>query len=99
MSEPGSNALSVGDLTEIERNILAYLDEHPMARDTWEGIVEWWLLEREIRRQGRKVQQALDRLVEEELLVASEGPDRRLHYRVNPERREEVRLLTEGVSS
>ena len=56
-----------------------------------EGIVEWWLLEQHIRRQTENVRWALKRLVADGLLCEKRGPDGRLHYRVNPEKIEEIR--------
>ncbi len=45
--------------TQITYDILGYLAEHPGAQDTLEGIIEWWLLEQEIKRQTGKVKEAL----------------------------------------
>ena len=64
----------------IEREILAYLAEHPHARDTLDGIVRWWLLERKIKFQTALVQEALDSLVETGLIFKHKGVDERMHY-------------------
>jgi hypothetical protein len=73
---------------DLARRILAYLDENPDANDTCEGIAEWWLLEREIRERQAQVEQALAELVAEGWVIASRRADARVHYRLNPDRRE-----------
>src|SRR5262245_39788913 len=49
--------------SEMAFEILAYLVHHPKAQDTFEGIVEWWLLERYIERQRAAVEAAMEELV------------------------------------
>jgi hypothetical protein len=51
------------DKSQIAHEILAYLAEHPDAQDTLEGIVHWWLLERNIKYQMNFVREILDDLV------------------------------------
>lgn len=48
--------------------ILAYLDEHPRAMDTLEGIAEWWVMRQRIRTDLALLQTLLDRLVTEGVL-------------------------------
>jgi len=59
----------------IAYEILAYLVEHPQARDTLDGIVKWWLLEQRIRRQSAEVKEALAELVREGLVIESGTTD------------------------
>jgi hypothetical protein len=70
----------------ILRGILAYLSEHPKAQDTVEGIAEWWLLRQRIRDSVTATEQALNELVERELVIRDEGPDGRWTYRLNQQR-------------
>jgi len=67
---------------QIRQQILAYLDDHPDAQDTLEGIVQWWLLEREIQHWMGRVKDALDELVAEGLISEYEGRDGQIHYRL-----------------
>lgn len=67
----------------IEREILEYLARHPGAQDTFEGIAEWWLLERWVRHETGEVRAALDRLVAAGRLGQRRGRDGRMHYRLS----------------
>lgn len=77
----------------IGREVLAYLAEHPDSQDTLEGIVEWWLLEREIKHQTALVREALAELVERGLVVERRRADARSSYQVNHARLREIREL------
>lgn len=79
--------------SRIADEILAYLVEHPNARDTLEGIVQWWLLEQEIKKWTAEVKAALAGLVGEGLVIEERGADTRVHYRLNQPLAEEVGLL------
>ena len=78
---------------DISREILCYLTEHPMAQDTLEGIVEWWLLEQEIQRRTTKVQAALAHLIDQGLVLERTGRDERKHYRLNRRKMNTVHAL------
>lgn len=83
-----------GDATwETALRILRYLDENPNAADTAEGILQWWLLERTIIEEEEAVSQALDSLVESNLIVVVQAADARQHYRLNTEQIEKTRKL------
>jgi len=69
---------------EIAGDILGYLARHPDAEDTFAGIVEWWLLEQELRRQTSDVQEALSQLVREGRVIQRQSRDSQVHYRVSP---------------
>ncbi|MEM9293670.1 MAG: hypothetical protein AAGD01_18465 [Acidobacteriota bacterium] len=77
--------------SEVARDILSYLAENPQAQDTLEGIVEWWLLDRQLRKARRSVRQALAELVSERVVLELPGPADRSRYRLNPERLEDIR--------
>jgi hypothetical protein len=79
--------------SRIADEILAYLAEHPDARDTLEGIVQWWLLEQEIKKWTAEVQTALADLIDEGLVIEEQGVDARIHYSLNQLLAEEVGLL------
>jgi hypothetical protein len=68
---------------EIRKEVLAYLAESPLARDTLEGIVEWWLLKQEIRHTISEVEAVLENLVAQSLVSAARGADGRIYYRAH----------------
>lgn len=63
--------------------ILAYLSDNPDAGDTFDGIVEWWVLDQTIKFETRNVSEAVARLVSEGLIVEYEASDSRIIYKVN----------------
>src|ERR1043165_7904527 len=72
-----SNSLpSEGD---IARDVLAYLSEDPLAQDTLEGVVEWWLLQQQVLRGTTTVEAVLTKLVSEGLLLERKDQDQRSH--------------------
>ena len=79
------------DERQIARDILTYLSTHSRAQDTFEGIVEWWLLEQKIKRETPQVQKVLDELVAQELISQRKARDSRTHYRINKRKVKEIR--------
>ena len=75
---------------EAAREILSYLADHADAHDTLEGIVQWWLLERNIINRTEEVKEALDALIREGLMIKHKDSDFRVHYSFNRERYEEI---------
>jgi Fe2+ or Zn2+ uptake regulation protein len=66
------NGASPDSLTDAEVNlralVLAYLDDHPTAMDTIDGIAEWWILRQQIDIEVRRVSRVLALLVTEGVL-------------------------------
>ena len=79
--------------SQIGNEILAYLIEHPEAQDTLDGIVEWWLLERQIKFQTARVKEALSELVAKRLILEKKGSNSRTHYRINQAKYKEIQKL------
>ena len=78
---------------DVAHQILAYLHANPDAQDTLEGIIEWWLLDQNIKRQSERVKQALAQLTERGLIVARMGTDSRVHYGIDRSKRDEIESL------
>ena len=98
MHAPHNRSLRLMDTSQISREILAYLVEHPEAQDTIEGILEWWLLERQMRIQATRVETALFELVAEGFLLEHKRMNSRTHYRINQSKYKEIQmLLTKNV--
>ena len=80
----------------IVHDILSYLAKFDASGDTFEGIVEWWLLDRNIRRASTDVKAALDDLVAQKLIREYKTADGRVHYRTNSRKRKEIKALIEN---
>ena len=48
--------------------VLGYLDEHPTAMDTLDGIAEWWIRRQQIEIEVRRVSAVLESLVNQGVL-------------------------------
>lgn len=79
--------------SDIRREILVYLAEHPEAQDTAEGIAQWWILERCVDRHAPLVTEAIDYLVEKGLIVGRKARDSKIHYRINRRKARDVSVL------
>jgi hypothetical protein len=78
---------------KVSLKILRYLEQHPDAADTLEGIVEWWVPKQSIYEEERVVQQALDQMVKQKLILTTESSSARKHYRLNTECLDEIRRI------
>ena len=85
--------LIINDDSKIGNEILAYLVENPKAQDTLEGIVEWWLLEREIKFETARVKEALSDLVAKGLILEKKRSNSQVHYCINQNKHEEIKGL------
>lgn len=93
-------AMSLLEKEEIARAVLGYLVHNPRAQDTLPGIIEWWLLDHQIRTRTREVKSVIDQLVADKLILEQKGSDAQTHYRINPRRyRRVASLLSEEANS
>jgi hypothetical protein len=83
---------------EIACQIMAYLAEHPEAQDTLDGIIHWWLLERNIIHQSSKVKKALKELSEKGLILEYNNRSLQTLYRVNRDKIEEINRIFQKPS-
>ncbi len=74
----------------IELEILAYLYEHPQARDTVEGIAEWWISGRIVRKLSREVKKAIADLVKKGFVIERQISDSRYFYHINSAMKKEI---------
>jgi hypothetical protein len=81
------------DRSHISLEILDYLVEHPGAQDTADGIAQWWILERCVKRHAPVVDQAIELLVEKGLIIARKAKDSKIHYRINRRKAGEISQL------
>lgn len=83
------------DKSNIALEILAYLSEHPRAQDTIDGIVQWWLLEREIRYKQNKVKEALAELILNGFILEKKRLGSGNYFCLNQDKSEEINVLLE----
>jgi hypothetical protein len=63
---------------ELGTLVLGYLEEHPQAMETLEGIAQWWIERQRIRVNVEALSRALEDLTERGKLEAvGTGPNRR----------------------
>lgn len=60
--------------------ILAYLDAHPQAADSLEGIVLWWLPRQRFVEARARIQESLEQLVDRGLVERTRLPDGTVLY-------------------
>lgn len=85
-------------ILEIAYSILSYLEKSPRAEDTCRGIMEWWLLQQLIERDGLQVSLALNELVSRSLVIETEGADKQILYQINHNSIGDVRAFLEQRS-
>jgi hypothetical protein len=73
--------------------ILAYLSENPDPGDSFAGIVQWWLLEQQIKFETRNVSEAVAKLVSEGLIVQQQKSDESVIYKLNREKEKAIRAM------
>jgi hypothetical protein len=83
---------------QLGEEILQYLIDHPHAQDTLQGIVTWWLLERTIKHRTALVKEVLNNLVADGLIIAQQGSDSQIHYKINRRRRKKIISLLQQRS-
>lgn len=68
----------------VKTLVLGYLDDHPTAMDTLDGIAEWWVLRQQIDIEVRRVARALAALVSDGLIEECEQGGIRFYRRPRP---------------
>ena len=77
-------------LPELARQILRYLQQHPKAQDTIEGIAVWWVSERAIKKWLPQVRKALAVLVTHGYLEKHTAAGGNVFYRLPPSQRSRI---------
>lgn len=73
---------SIDDELDVQREILRHLAALPGHAATWDEILEWWLMERAIERESRRVERALEAMVAEGRLRRRRDPRGRTRYEI-----------------
>lgn len=64
--------------THLEEQILHYMELHPHAADTAEGIATWWLKHNRVKLS--QVQAAVENLVKRNMAIRRKSPDGHILY-------------------
>jgi len=80
---------------QIVRGILQYLHDHPQAKDTVEGISQWWL-PREAGYTTAEVDRAVTQLISEGLIVTTQRKGSPQCYAANPSRLGSISKFLKG---
>jgi hypothetical protein len=68
LNEPPDRPAGDNPEEELAGAVLDYLEEHPHAMDTFEGIAQWWLAGRKVHVDEASLAHVLDRLAREGVL-------------------------------
>jgi hypothetical protein len=82
---------------ELARAILRYLEAHPEAKDTVEGIAQWWLLQEWNEHLLVQVEQAVSLLLSQGLILEIRRPGVPPYYQRHPQQREAITRFLEGA--
>ena len=80
---------------ETSHKILAYLLDNPDAKDTMDGIMNWWMLQQDIKRNVALIKKTVQALLHAGLLLVRHGTDSTKYYQVNRARLAEISALIE----
>ena len=81
------------DKSQIAREILTYLEKHPDAQDTLDGIIQGWFPDHGNRFSPIMVQEVVKDLVLEGTILESKIPGSQTVYRFNLARRNRLKEL------
>lgn len=70
------------DKARIAREILSYLSSRPSARDSLDGIVQWWLRERKSEQHTTLLKEVLADLVTQGLIAKDKAEGQTPSYRI-----------------
>ena len=66
----------------LDQQILEYLEAHPQACDTVEGVAKWWVMSQQVAETVLAVRGALGRLKQEGLVEEFRSADGQTLYKV-----------------
>jgi hypothetical protein len=81
---------------EISRAILRYLQVHPDAKDTLQGIVEWWLLKEWTEQKFHEIEASISDLVSKGLVVERRREGLPPYYWLNRSKQDEISRILKG---
>lgn len=82
---------------ELARAVLRYLEAHPEAKDTVEGIAQWWLPHAWHERLLVHVEGAVSLLLSHDLILETRRPGAPPYYQRHPQLREAITTFLTGA--
>lgn len=80
-------------LSRVAGQILGYLVKRPDSKDTAQGILEWWLMDEEIRIRIDLAREALNELVQKEYILETKSDHSSVLYHLNRSKLNEIEML------
>jgi hypothetical protein len=80
----------------LARAIPRYLEAHPEAKDTVEGIAQWWLLHERNERLLVHVERAVSLLLSQDLILEIHRPGVPPYYQRHPQQRAAITTFLQG---
>ena len=81
---------------KLARAILRYLDSHPEAKDTLDGIAGWWIQREWCDRLLGDVERALALLLSSDLVLETRRQGIPPYYQLNPQQRDAIVRILKG---
>ena len=78
------------------REILLYLENHPRAKDTLDGISHWWLLSELSARKLQSIERTISYLLSKNLILATRRKGLPVYYGRNPRKRKHISNILKG---
>ncbi len=78
---------------ETQRSILRYLLSHPDAKDSIEGIMQYWIRRQQLEQNIEEVAAVVNGLVDKSILVQRIGTGTGTIYSINSSKVEEIKKL------
>jgi hypothetical protein len=83
----------------VIRHILQYWLVHPEAKDTLQGILQWWLPGDRAEQGAEAVQAALEALVAQRWVTRRQTLPAPAFYGLNQDKREEIQAFLQGLEN
>lgn len=89
--------LLMNDEQIVAFSILHYLVKQPRAKDTLQGISEWWILKEQIFQSVEGVSKALDLLISKGFVVIIEYENQEKYYQLNEAKFPEIKKILDEL--
>lgn len=80
-------------------SLLNYLFKRPAAKDTFQGIAEWWIFREQASYDLERISRALNLLVSQNFVIVKHYSGQEEFYQVNEEKLDEIEAVLEKIKS